>query len=143
RTPDADQTVKATITGLTLGTDAPMIFKALVEATAFGSRAIAERFKEEGVPIQEVIAIGGVAKKSPFVMQVLADVMNTDIRVASSDQACALGAAMFAATVAGIYNKVEEAMEAMEQGFDTIYHPDPARAAFYNAKYQAYLALAK
>jgi len=143
RTPDADQTVKATITGLTLGTEAPMIFKALVEATAFGSRAIAERFREEGVPIQEVIAIGGVAKKSPFVMQVLADVMNTDIRVASSDQACALGAAMFAATVAGLYNKVEEAMEAMEQGFDTTYHPDPARAALYTIKYQAYLALAK
>jgi len=143
RTPDADQTVKATITGLTLGTEAPMIFKALVEATAFGSRAIAERFKEEGVPIQEVIAIGGVAKKSPFVMQVLADVMNTDIRVASSDQACALGAAMFAATVAGIYNTVEEAMEAMAQGFDTTYHPDPARAALYNTKYKAYLALAK
>lgn len=143
RTPDADQTVKATITGLTLGTEAPMIFKALVEATAFGSRAIAERFRQEGVPIQDVIAIGGVAKKSPFVMQVLADVMNTEIRVASSDQACALGAAMFAATVAGVYGKVEDAMDAMAQGFDATYHPDPARAAFYNTKYQAYLALAK
>jgi L-ribulokinase len=142
RTPDADQTVTASITGLTLGTNAPMIFKALVEATAFGSRAIAERFKEEGVPIQEVIAIGGVAKKSPFVMQVLADVMNTTIHVASADQACALGAAMFAATAAGIYSKVEDAMVKMKQGYDRTYHPDPLKAAYYNAKYERYRDLA-
>lgn len=138
RTPDADQTVKATISGLTLGTDAGMIFKSLVEATAFGSRAIAERFRDEGVPIRDVIAIGGVAKKSPFVMQVLADVMNTDIRVASADQACALGAAMFAATVAGLYDSVEQAMEVMSQGFDATYHPDPVRASGYNIKYKKY-----
>ncbi|MCX6227426.1 MAG: ribulokinase [Bacteroidia bacterium] len=143
RTPDADQTVTATISGLTLGTDAPMIFKSLVEATAFGSRAIAERFTDEGVPILEVIAIGGVAKKSPFVMQILADVMNTDIKVASADQACALGAAMFAATAAGIYNKVEDAMAAMEQGFDTIYHPDSKKIAFYDLKYRKYKGLAE
>jgi L-ribulokinase len=142
RTPDADQSVTATISGLTLGTDAPMLFKSLVEATAFGSRAIAERFKEEGVPVGEVIAIGGVAKKSPFVMQILADVMNTEIKVASADQACALGAAMFAATVAGIYANIGEAMTAMEQGFDAVYYPDPVKAAYYDLKYQKYKALA-
>lgn len=142
RTPDADQSVTATIAGLTLGTNAPMIFKSLVEATAFGSRAIAERFTEEGVPIHEVIAIGGVAKKSPFVMQVLSNVMNTDIKVSIADQACAYGAAMFAATAAGIYSKVEDAMEVMEKGFDAIYHPDPVKAAFYDQKYNKYKALA-
>jgi L-ribulokinase len=142
RTPDADQTVTATISGLNLGTDAPMIFKALVEATAFGSRAISERFREEGVPIREVIAIGGVAKKSPFVMQILADVMNTGIKVASADQACALGAAMFAATVAGIYPKVEGAMAAMEQGFERTFVPDPEKADYYNGKYNKYKMLA-
>ncbi len=142
RTPDADQTVTATISGLTLGTDAPMLFKSLVEATAFGSRAIAERFIEEGVPIREVIAIGGVAKKSPFVMQILADVMNTEIKVASADQACALGAAMFAATVAGIYSNVEDAMVAMEQGYDIIYRPNPDKAIFYDKKYRKYKELA-
>jgi L-ribulokinase len=142
RTPDADQSVTATITGLTLGTSAPMIFKSLVEATAFGSRAIAERFEQEGVPIREVIAVGGVAKKSPFVMQILADVMNTEIRVAAADQACALGAAMFAATAAGIYAKVEDAMEAMELGFEATYHPDPDKVAFYNIKYNKYGQLA-
>jgi L-ribulokinase len=141
RTPDADQTVKASISGLTLGTDAPMLFKALVEATAFGSKAISERFREEGIPIREVIAIGGVAKKSPFVMQILADVMDMEIKVASADQACALGAAMFAATAAGIYPKVEQAMEKMCQGFDATYQPDKAKALFYKEKYLKYLEL--
>jgi L-ribulokinase len=141
RTPDADQSITASITGLTLGTSAPMIFKALVEATAFGSRAIAERFVEEGVPIREVIAIGGVAKKSPFVMQTLADVMNTEIKVASADQACALGASMFAATAAGIYNQVEDAMVAMAQGVECTYFPNKERVEFYNMKYNRYKAL--
>ena len=142
RTPDADQSVTATLSGLTLGTDAPMLFKSLVEATAFGSRAIAERFTEEGVSILEVIAIGGVARKSHFVMQILADVMNKDIKVAAAEQACALGAAMFAATAAGIYAKVEDAMDSMEQGFGTIYHPDPEKAVFYNLNYNKYKSLA-
>lgn len=142
RTPDADQTVTASISGLTLGTGAPAIFKALVEATAFGSRAIAERFTEQGVPIREVIAIGGVAKKSPFVMQILADVMNTEIKAAVADQACALGAAMFAATAAGIYSSVQDAMFAMEKGVDIIYRPDPGKAAYYNLKYDRYKTLA-
>ncbi|MFA6482221.1 MAG: ribulokinase [Bacteroidales bacterium] len=141
RTPDADQTLTATLSGLTLGTTAPMLFKALVEATAFGSRAIAERFTDEGVPIREVIAIGGVAKKSPFVMQILADVMNTQIKVSSSDQACALGAAMFAATAAGVYSTAEAAMSAMEQGFDTTFYPNPKKTEYYNQKYRKYKAL--
>lgn len=141
RTPDADQTMSATLAGLTLGTDAPMLFKSLVEATAFGSFAIAERFREEGVPIREVIAIGGVAKKSPFVMQTLADVMNTEIRVASADQACALGAAMFAATASGLYHSLEDAAQAMSQGFDETYVPNPARFEYLRNKYQQYLAL--
>ena len=142
RTPDADQSVKATITGLTLGTTAPMLFKSLVEATAFGSRAIAERFEEEGVPVKEVIAVGGVAKKSPFVMQTLADVMNVEIKVAATEQSCAHGAAMFAATVGGVYDKVEDAMAAMGQGYDATYTPNAERVMFYDLKYRKYLDLA-
>ncbi len=142
RTPDADQTVKASISGLNLGTTAPMLFKALVEATAFGSRAIAERFEDEGVNVKEVIAIGGVAKKSPFVMQTLADVMNVEIKVATTDQSCAHGAAMFAATVGGVYDKVEDAMDAMGQGYDTTYTPNKDRVRYYNIKYRKYLELA-
>ncbi|MCX6320492.1 MAG: ribulokinase [Bacteroidia bacterium] len=94
RTPDANQALKGAITGLSLGSDAPRIFKALVEATAFGSKMINERFISEGVRIDGVIAIGGVAKKNPFVMQIVADVLNMPIKVASSDQTCALGSAI-------------------------------------------------
>ena len=100
RTPFADQTLKGAVVGLTLGTTAPKIFRALVEATAFGSRAIVEQFRKEGVPINAVIAQGGIARKSPFVMQVTADILGMPIRVVASDQACALGAGMLAAAAA-------------------------------------------
>lgn len=138
RTPDANQALKGAITGLTLGSDAPKIFRALVEATAFGSKKIVERFESEGVRIDGVIALGGVAKKSPFVMQVLADVLNRPIKVARSEQTVALGAAMFAATVAGIYIKVEDAQNAMGSGFDTIYHPIPDNVKKYQVLYEKY-----
>jgi len=98
RTPDANQALKGAITGLGLGSDAPRIFRALVEATAFGAKKIVDRFVEEGVKIKGVIAIGGIPKKSPFVMQVTADVLNMPIKVARADQATALGSAMAAAT---------------------------------------------
>ncbi|WP_338875233.1 ribulokinase [Spirosoma sp. SC4-14] len=141
RTPDANHTLKGAIAGLNLGTDAPRIFKALVEATAFGSRSIVDRFIEEGVPIRKVIAIGGVAKKSPFVMQTLADVLNKPIQVASSDQACALGAAMCAAVAAGVHSTMEAAQRAMGSGFDAEYHPRPAQVAVYEKLYKNYLNL--
>ena len=143
RTPDANHTLKAAISGLNLGTDSPKIFKALVEATAFGSRSIVDRFIQEGVPIKKVIAIGGVAKKSPFVMQTLADVLNKPIQVASADQACALGAAMCAAVAAGIHPTMEAAQQAMGSGFDAEYSPRPEQAATYEILYQKYLALGK
>ena len=92
RTPDANQALKGAVMGLTLGSDAPRIFRALVEATAFGSKKITDRFLSEGVRIEGVIALGGVAKKSPFVMQVMADVLNMSIKVARSEQTVALGA---------------------------------------------------
>jgi L-ribulokinase len=142
RTPDADQTVRGAIAGLTLGTDAPRIFRALVEATAFGARRIMERFRTEGVRIDAVTALGGVPKRSPFIMQVVADVMGVPIRVPRADQPCALGAAMFAATVAGLYPTVEEAKRAMGSGIEKEYRPDPERAAAYDALYERYCRLA-
>jgi L-ribulokinase len=143
RTPDADQNVKATITGLNLGSSAPRIFRALVEATAFGSRAIAERFIENGIEIKEVVGIGGVAKKSPFVMQTMADVMNMPIKVARAEQCVALGAAMFAAVASGVYATVEDAQKAMGQGFEKEYFPIPENALKYNSIYSQYLKLGK
>lgn len=141
RTPDANHTLRAAIAGLNLGTDAATVFKALVEATAFGSRSIVDRFVAEGVPIKKVIAIGGVAKKSPFVMQTLADVLDKPIQVARSDQACALGAAMCAAVAVGVHPTMEAAQRAMGSGFDAEYTPRPEQAATYETLYQKYLAL--
>lgn len=143
RTPDANQMLKGGITGLSLGSDAPRIFRALVEATAFGGKAIVDRFRNEGVKIDNVIGIGGIALKSPFVMQTLSDVLNMPVKVCNTDQACALGAAMFAATAAGVYPKVEDAIAAMNSGFAKEYYPDAARAAAYQGLYEKYIALGK
>ncbi len=141
RTPDANQNLKGAIAGLTLGSDAPRIFKALVEATAFGSKKIADRFIAEGVRIDGVIALGGVAKKSPFVMQIVADVMNMPIKVARSEQACALGTAMAAAVVGGVYKTFEEAQDKMGSGFEKEYKPIKANADKYEALYRKYSRL--
>jgi L-ribulokinase len=141
RTPDANQLLKGAMTGLNLGTDAPKLFKAWVEATCFGAKAIVDRFNKEGVPVKGLIGLGGVARKSPYIMQVMADVMNMPIRIHRSEQTCALGAAMFAATAAGIYSKVEDAMKAMGQGFDMEYKPDSKRASVYAKRYQKYLEI--
>lgn len=141
RTPDANQLLKAAINGLSLGTDAPRIFKALVEATCFGAKAIVDRFNHEGVPVKGLIGLGGVARKSPYIMQMMADVMNMPIRIHKSEQTCAAGAAMFAATAAGIYDKVEDAMAAMGQGFDMEYFPDQSKVALYAERYEKYKML--
>ena len=141
RTPDANPLLTGTITGLTLGSDAPLIFRALVEATAFGSKAIIDRFIENGVEINEVIGIGGISLKSPFVMQTLANVLGMPIKVAKTEQACALGAAMFAAVAAGKYAKVEEAQKAMGQGFALAYQPDEAAHRQYMKLYRNYLSI--
>ena len=138
RTPDANQLLKGTITGLTLGSTAPQIFRALVEATAFGTKAIVDRFVSEGVKIDNIIGIGGIALKSSFVMQTMSDVLNMPIRVCNTDQACALGAAMFAATAAGIYPKVENAITAMNSGFAMQYEPNPDNHAIYLKLYEKY-----
>lgn len=143
RTPDANQLLKGTITGITLGTTAPHIFRALVEATAFGTKAIVDRFVNEGVKIDNVIGIGGIALKSPFVMQTMSDVLNMPIKVCKTDQACALGAAMFAATAAGVYSKVEDAQKAMNSGFAKEYQPNAENAKVYQAIYDEYLKLGK
>ncbi|NCT73153.1 MAG: ribulokinase [Chitinophagaceae bacterium] len=143
RTPDANQLLKGALQGLSLATDAPRLFKALVEATCFGAQAITDRFTEQGITIKGLIGLGGVAKKSPYIMQTMADIMNMPIRVHKSEQTCAAGAAMFAATAAGIYPTVEKAMEAMGQGFDTTYYPNENRAALYQKRYAQYKKLGR
>jgi L-ribulokinase len=143
RTPDANQMLTATISGLALGSDAVRVFRSVVEATCFGAKAIVDRFIEQGIPVKGLIGLGGVARKSGFIMQMMADVMNMPIRIHKSDHTCALGAAMFAATVAGLYPSVEKAMEKMGPGFDAEYHPNPAVVDLYHKRYLKYLQLGK
>ena len=143
RTPDANQALKGAIAGLSLGSDAPRIFRALVEATAFGSKAINDRFIAEGVRIDGVIALGGVAKKSPLVMQIVADVLGMPIKVARSEQACALGSAMAAAVVAGVYKNTAEAQKKMGGGIETEYLPIPENVEKYKALYEQYKKFGK
>ena len=141
RTPDANQELKSAISNLSLGTKAPHIFKALVNAICFGSKEIVNRFEEEGVKINSVIGIGGVARKSPFIMQTLANVLNMPIKVAASDEAPALGAAIYAAVAAGLYPNVIEASKKLGSDFEAEYHPRKEEVAAYAELMKAYKKL--
>ncbi|MCX7028474.1 MAG: ribulokinase [Spirochaetes bacterium] len=141
RTPDANQLLKGAITGLSLGTTAPALYRALIEATAFGAKAIVERFRREGVKVERIAAIGGVARKSPLVMQIVADVLDSPIDIVASDQCVALGAAMFASVVAGFHASAGEAQAAMAPRIERTVAPDPKHASVYKDIYTRYLAL--
>lgn len=143
RTPDADQTLKGVISGLNLGSSSAKVFRSLIEATCYGARSIVDRFVEEGIPIEGIIGLGGVAKKSPFIMQTMANIINRPIKIATSEQTCALGAAMFASVVSGVYTTVEEAMEKMGAGFDAVYEPEPEAVRLYENHFQEYQRLAE
>lgn len=143
RTPDADQSVSMAITGLKMGSQAPQVFRGLVEATAFGARAIIERFKAEGVAIDSVVVIGGISKKSDFIMQVCADVWNCPIDVLESEQSCALGAAIFAATIGGVYPDVASAQKVMASPVSKTFLPNADNAEIYQRLYQQYQQLGK
>ena len=101
------------------------------------------RFEEEGVRIDSVIGIGGVARKSPFIMQTLANVLNKTIKVAESDQAPALGAAIYAAVAAGIYPTVIEAAKHMGSDFEAEYFPEPHKLTDYNLLMDSYSELSE
>tara|TARA_B110000093_G_scaffold168461_1_gene195618 strand:- start:4240 stop:5919 length:1680 start_codon:yes stop_codon:yes gene_type:complete len=141
RTPDANQNLKGVISGLNLGSTSPKVFRALVEATCFGAKKIADRFINEGIPIKGVIAIGGIAQKSPFIMQMMSDVLNMPIKVVKSEQACALGAAIFGAVAANLHEDTFAAMNVMASPFETIYQPNMANAAAYKQVYERYNTL--
>lgn len=138
RTPDANQNLKGVISGINLGSTAPKVFRALVESTCFGAKKIADRFVEEGIPIKGVIAIGGIALKSPFVMQMMADVLNAPIKVVKSEQACALGAAIFGAVASKAHNDTVAAMDAMGSPFEKVYSPIAENVAAYQKVYEDY-----
>ncbi|WMI66192.1 ribulokinase [Aestuariibaculum sp. YM273] len=141
RTPDANQNLKGVISGINLGSTSPKVFRALVEASCFGAKKIADRFVEEGIAINGVIAIGGISKKSDLVMQIMADVLDAPIKVAKSEQACALGASVFGAVAAGVHANTEVAMDAMASPFEKVYEPIKDNVEAYKKVYNDYSEL--
>ncbi|MEL6556706.1 MAG: ribulokinase [Bacteroidota bacterium] len=141
RTPDANPLLKGAITGITIGTNAPMIYKALVESICFGAKKIVNRFIEEGLEIKSIVGIGGVANKSSFIMQILADILNMPIKVVASQQTGGLGAAMFAAVAAKIYPSIKEAINHMGHGFKQTYYPNQENVLLYKKLFERYCEL--
>jgi len=138
RTPFANQRLKGVIGDLKLSTEAPEVFGGFITATACGSRAIMECLTEQGMPVNRVRAIGGISRKSPVIMQTLADVMNRTIEVVSSDQSCALGAAIFASVAAGVYAQVPEAAEKMASRVEKSFYTNHQRSLVFENHYQRY-----
>ena len=143
RAPNPSNIVTANIAGLRITTGPAEIYRALVEAAAFGSKACIDQYLDGGIRIDKMIAVGGIAKKSPFVMQMLCDVFGRPVEVSECSDACALGAAVHAAVAAGLYPSVLAAEDAMCHGAYATYAPDAQRHEFYLRRYARYQELAQ
>jgi len=141
RTILVDPTLTGLIVGQTLHTTRAEIYRSLIEATAFGARAIIERITEYGVPIRRVVCSGGIAEKNPLLMQIYADVTGCTMLVAGSSQACALGSAVSAAVLAGGQPDFPTAQAAMTSLRDVQYTPIAANKAIYDQLYAIYRTL--
>ena len=135
-----DAGLSGAIVGLTLVTTAPEIYRALLEATAFGTRLIVETFNASGVPVTEFVVAGGLIKSAPL-MRIYADVLRRPLSVIGSDQGPALGSAIHAAVAAGAYPDVPAASSAMGRVNRDVYRPDEARANVYDQLYAEYVRL--
>ena len=141
RTVLVDAALTGLLVGQTLHTTPAEIYRAVVEATAFGALAIIERFEAYGVRVEEVVNCGGIAEKSAFVMQIYADVCDRPMKVSRSAQTCALGSAIFGAVVCGAYATAEEAQARMTGVKDRVYTPIPENVATYKRLYALYRQL--
>jgi L-ribulokinase len=142
RTPYANQRLQGTLTGINLGTDAPDLFGALVASTAFGARSIMECMTSQQVPVEQVIALGGIARKSATVMQTCADVMNRPIQVVASDQCCALGRPSLPPWRPGSTPMWPRPSTTWRAPWSAPTSLTPERVAEYERLYQRYLARA-
>ncbi len=143
RYPFINEHVKGGMYGLTIGTNPVQLFRAMVLSAVFGSRRIFDSFITRGIQINEVITVGGIPKKSPLVMQMMADVLKRPIKIAKTDQACAQGAAMYAAVASGFYHDLLEAQQHMCLGFEKTYKPNEKNFAKYDKLYGQYLNVGK
>ena len=141
RTILVDPRLSGLLLGQTLHTTRAEIYRAYLEATAFGARAIIERLREYGVPVARVVCAGGIAEKNALLMQIYADVTGCTMRVAGSGQACALGGAVSAAVLAGVYPDFHAAQAAMTSLKPVRYEPEPGNARLYDALYALYRQL--
>jgi L-ribulokinase len=136
-----DQRLTGLLVGLTLYTSPAEIYRALIEATAFGALTIINRFEEYGVKISQVVNCGGIAEKNPVVMQIYADVTGRPMKISRSAQTCALGSAIAAAVVAGAHKNYAVAQKAMTGLKPHIFKPDPRAHAVYKELYTIYRQL--
>ena len=138
RTVLVDPLLSGLMLGQTLHTTAAEVYRALIEATAYGARTIIDRFEQYGVKIEEVVNCGGIAEKNPMVMQIYADVCNRPMKISRSAQTCALGSAIFGAVVGGAYDSAGDASAKMTGTKPTVYEPIAENVAVYEKLYQLY-----
>ncbi len=136
-----DQTLTGTIVGLTLATKPEDIYRALIEATAFGTRVIVEQMEQGGLPIGRIMAAGGIARKDPMMMQIYADVLDRPIEVSKATQTGALGSAIYAAVAGGVYSSVTEAADRMAAEVERVYMPEAEAVEVYEEMFGKYKEL--
>jgi L-ribulokinase len=143
RSPEPNQMLWGSLMGLRLSTTAPELYYAVVEATALAMKTIVDHLAERGIEFDSFIGVGGIAQKAPFVMQMLADAIGKDIKVSQTKQSCALGSAICASVVAGIYPTIEAAQAALCQPIIRTYTPNAERRALLQQRHEMYRAAGK
>ena len=141
RYPKLNESVRAAINRLSLGTRAPSIYCALVKGTVFGCKRVYNSLVDNGLQIDRIIAVGGIAKKSPFIMQMMSDALGVPIMVCKEEQMCAKGAAVYAAVAAGVFASVEEGQRTYCETYKANYFPDDTKRGMYEQMYEDYLCL--